>query len=326
MKISNSRFDTYLRCPYAHYLRYYEGLEVKHKDRPLVFGGDMHKLLQYRGDPKKLKRTRREIGDAYYALSPLEQQKLGGDDYIVDLSMIFEDYMDIYKDSPLPNHTEREFKIKVGSVKGEPVVFHGIIDEVYKRKRKGKKVVRLGEHKTFKKRPDMNTLVMNTQKCLYAKAYFLKTGILPEEVMWDHICSIPASEPIYLEKSKRFSTAATKRVTPYSFLRACQRLEITDKTVLAQAANYAQNIPEFFFKTPMEIVPEMVDIVWEGFMYTARDIVRQGHKNKTRHLTRDCHWCEFRDVCNAELSGQDAAGIIKRNYTHRDRTEEEETQ
>lgn len=322
MRISNSRFATYLRCPHAHYLRYYEGLEPVGKKRPLSFGSDMHKLLQFRNDPKLLKKARLEIGDAYYGLSHNAQQALGGDDYILDLSVIFADYQELYANHIQPQQTELEFEITVDNYRGEPIVFNGLIDEIYRRRRSGQKYVIIGEHKTFGRRPDMNTLVMNPQKCLYAQAYKMQFGLLPREVIWDHIHSSPASPPTWLEKQGRFSQAATKKVTPQSYRRACDAMGITDPDILAQAKEYEQNIPEFFFKTRQDVIPHMVNQVWEDFLYVSRDIIRQGHKNTTRNLTRDCSWCDFRVLCNAELFGQNTSGIKKQFFTLREHKED----
>lgn len=315
MKLSNSRFDCYHRCPYKHYLSYYEGLKSKRKDRPLYFGSDIHKLLQYRYNPRKLEKAMIEIGDTYYALSPQQHAQLG-ESYIEDLSSIFNDYCKVYRNAPIPKHTEKEFRIHVGDYKGERIIFHGIIDEIYRGQ-----TVDLGEHKSFGRKPDLNTLVMNTQSSLYAKAYFFKTGKLPDRVIWDYIRSTPAQMPEYLEKTGRFSLARKNTITPYSFLRACDMHGITDRNIRAQRSIFNPNIGDYFFRHPMDIVPTKVDIVWDGFIYTARDIIRQGHKNKTRYLTRDCCWCDYRDICNAELSGNSAQGIIDRDFRYRNEEE-----
>lgn len=321
MKLSNSRYHCYLECPYKHWLRYYRKLRTKNVVRPLTFGSDMHKLLQFRGDQEALSVAQKEIGEAYYDLTPTQQNILG-EDYLLELSAVFEDYKRVYRKFRMPNHTEREFKIRVGEYRGEKIVFHGIVDEDYLSREDGKKVIEICDHKTFNRRPEMDTLVMNTQKCLYAKAYFLKSGILPARVIWDYIKSTPAAFPAYLEHSQRFSRAASKTITPYSYLRACDYYGITDKAIRAEAKRYKGNIPEFFFRVTMDIVPEAVDIVWDSFLYVARDIIRQGHKNKVRKLDRNCAWCDYRDICNMELAGHSAEGVIERNYTIRDDDEE----
>ena len=48
MYISYSRVQSYLGCPYSHYLRYVRRLSKKKPERPLYFGTDFHKLLELR--------------------------------------------------------------------------------------------------------------------------------------------------------------------------------------------------------------------------------------------------------------------------------------
>ena len=65
MHISYSRFNSYLSCPRKHYLTYYENLVKKKKDRPLYFGSDFHKLLEYRTRPDELPAIKQEITDKF---------------------------------------------------------------------------------------------------------------------------------------------------------------------------------------------------------------------------------------------------------------------
>ena len=213
-----------------------------------------------------------------------------------------------------PQVTEKEFEFEVGKVKDEPIVFVGKIDELYLLKHQGVKSIIVGEHKTFSNKPSMDFLVMNPQKCLYAKAaYFLK-GILPDKVKWDYIKSVPASEPIWLDKTKRFSEAASTKITPMSWRRACKERNILDPEILAKGDRYASNISEFFFQVELDIDPAMVETIWDGFMYTAKQIVCFGESNKTKNVTRDCSWCPYRDICYSEMTGGDTEYIIARDF------------
>lgn len=322
MRISYSRFSSYLRCPFAHYLGYYECLKLKKPIRPLYFGSDFHKLLELRKDPDELDKAKKAIGEAYYDLSP-DDQSLLGDDYIVDLQCIFDDYMRVYKDAKMPTQTERPFELVVGEYRGEKIVFNGVIDELYKFKRKGQKMCKLGEHKTFSQRPDLSVLVLNTQKNLYAKAVELMLGVMPESVIWDYICSKPASQPIWLPKSHRFSSARSNSITPFSWERACLERGIDDPEILAQGNAYSNNITNFFFRNELPIVPKSVELVWDGFLYTSRDIIRQGHKNKTKNITRDCRFCSYYDYCMTEMTGGDLNYLVEANYKVEPREEEE---
>lgn len=264
-----------------------------------------------------MKEAKAAIKDAYYDMPASWQQDLG-EDYIQDLFTIFKDYRKLYKDTRQPQVTEKEFEIEVGRVRGEPIVFVGKIDELYLLKRRGVKSITVGEHKTFSRKPGMDILVMNPQKCLYAKAAQYLKGILPDKVKWDYIKSEPAQEPIWLEKSGRLSEAASKSITPMSWRRACKAHGITDPDILRKGKRYQDNISEFFFQVELDIDPAMVDKVWDGYLYTSSQIIQQGDANKTHNLTKDCSWCTYRDICYAEMTGGDVEYTIARDFQERE--------
>lgn len=323
MNISYSRVGSYLSCPYGHYLRYVECLTVKKPARPLYFGSDFHKLLEFRNDPEGLAKAKQEISQQFYELKPQWQEELG-ENYVEDLSMIFSDYQEIYKDCPQPSVTEQRFEIPIGSFKGEQVKFVGVIDELYKYKSRstGRKFIKIGEHKTFSRKPDQSLLVMNTQKCLYAKACETLYGILPDSVIWDYIHSSPADEPIWLEKSQRFSASKSNKITPFSWQRACERRGITDEAIINEGEKYKDNISNYFFRVEQDYIPEMVEGIWEGFKYTAKQIVKFGHENKTKHITPSCSWCAYQPICYAELTGANKEYLLEKDYERYERKEE----
>lgn len=314
--ISYSRVSSYLSCPYQHYLRYVMRLEKKKPDRPLYFGTDFHKLLELRNNPKELKKAKKEIQQTFYAM-PASWQGDIGENYTDVLFQIFEDYQELYQDQKQPQKTEEDFSIQVGDLKGEPIVFVGRIDELYLRKRHGEKYIIVGEHKTFSVKPSMDILVMNPQKCLYAKAVQFLYGMLPQKVKWDYIRSTAANPPMWLEKSGRFSSASSTTITPMSWRRACLARGINDPKVLQDGDKYEPNIPGFFFQTELDIDPNMVDAVWDGYLYTAKQIIKQGHKNTAQNISRNCSYCSYHDICYAELTGGDVDYIIDKDYQER---------
>lgn len=247
--------------------------------------------------------------DEFYSMPASWQSELG-ENYPEDLKTIFSDYMVKWKGTPLPDETEHPFELEISP----DVKFVGVIDELY---RYGDDID-IGEHKTFNMPPNMNTLMMNSQKSLYCKATEMLWGKLPKKVRWDYIKSSPAKYPIWLEKSKRFSTATSKEITPRSWARACKEKGITDPEILKQGEAYAGNENNYFFRVDQDVYPEMVENVFEGFKYTCEDIVKRGSKNKVKNLTKDCAWCEYRDICMAEMSGGDREYVISQNYTRKE--------
>lgn len=296
----------YLSCPQKHHFSYVQNLKRKGVARPLSFGGDFHKLLEHRNDKEKLKETIKTIRGVYNDLSGTDQGILG-ENYIQDLKTVFQDYQKVWKGAEQPTETEHEFLIRLGKVGDDPIYFHGLMDEIYEGGI-------LGEHKTFTRKPDMFTLAMNTQACVMAKAWMLETGERLEKVRWDYIHSQPSTLPIFLEKSGRFSEAKNAKITPMSWLRACKAQGIDDPEILAKAELYRGNIREFFFKVDFDFVPSMVDTVWDTFKYMCREISVRGVNNKTKNITRDCTWCNYKDICFAEFTGANVAYIIKKDF------------
>lgn len=316
MNISYSRVSSYLSCPYSHYLGYELGIKSSKPARPLYFGTDFHRLLETRGDEESLAKAKEEIRDTYYEIPPMWQSELG-ENYLEDLFSIFEDYCKVYVNQPLPSVTEQEFELLMFEYKGEPFLFKGKIDELYKRKSKatGEKYLKIGEHKTFSRKPDNNTLVMNVQKNLYAKAIQILYGIIPRSVIWDYIHSTPAAQPIWLERSQRFSAAKSQYITPFSWRRACKEHKIKDKCVISKAAEFRGNIPTFFFRIEQDYDSEVVEAVWKDFVFQARLIAKYGAKNRSKNMGRNCSYCQYRDICYAQLTGGLMDRLFEKNYT-----------
>lgn len=310
--VSYSKVSTYRSCPQAHAWKYSARLNPKKVSRPLSFGSDFHKLLECRTDPEKLAEAKQDIEDKYYELNFQQQEDLG-DDYLEGLFQVFEDYQKRWSNAELPEVTEHEFYLPLGKYKGEDVVFHGIIDELYFDKETGVVSI-IGEHKTFTNKPDMSILAMNQQVCLYAKAVEQEFGVMPTKVRWDYIKSSPSKEPIWLEKSQRFSEAANSNITPYSWLRACKKRRIEDKAILAKAKLYEPNIDNFFFRCEMDIHPEMVESIYRDFKTTVKEMLTKG-TNTTKHVSKDCSWCEYQPLCYGQFTGADLDYIIDKDYT-----------
>jgi hypothetical protein len=117
-----------------------------------------------------------------------------------------------------------------------------------------------------------------------------------------------------LEKSGRLSTARPETVTPYSYLRACKTNGITDPVELAKADSFKGNVPTYFFRVEQDYDPATVEAIWKGFVYQAHLIAKYGKQNKTKNLTRDCSWCQYKDLCYTELTGGNLGYLIDKDF------------
>ena len=310
---SYSKVSSYRSCPQKHYWNYQMGIKPNKLSRPLSFGSDFHKLLECRVSNELLDCAKEHITERYNDLTSRQQEDLG-EDYLEGLFQVFEDYQERWKDAELPDITEHEFFLPLGKFKGEDIVFHGIIDELYFDKDTGEVSV-IGEHKTFSQMPDMSILAMNQQVCLYAKAIEQEFGVMPKKVRWDYIKSQPAKEPVWLSKSQRLSEASNSSITPYSWVRACKSHRIEDEAIIAKAKMYEPNLSNFFFRCEMEIIPEMVESIYKDFKTTVKEILNKGETNTTKHVSRDCSWCEYQPLCYGQFTGADLDYIIEKDFT-----------
>lgn len=311
--ISYSRVQAYRDCPYKHFLAYVKNLEKIQPARALYFGSDFHKLLAVRHEPDKIPAVMAEIKDGFYSAPPSEQDKYG-DNYIEDIEQIFSDYCYLYpSDGASIINTEIEFEFPLVVAAGNTGTFKGFTDELLKMP-DGK--IWIGEHKTFTRAPDPLNLQVNVQKCIYKMAVQEQLEIDAVGVRWDYIKSTPASEPVWLEKSQRFSSAASQQITPMSYLRACRKHLINTELleVQEQAQTYQNNVENFFFRKAQKYIPEMVDKIWKDFKKTAREIISVGEKNRVKYVGMQCSWCDYRPICYAQLTGVPFLEVVDKDY------------
>jgi hypothetical protein len=63
----------------------------------------------------------------------------------------------------------------------------------------------------------------------------------------------------------------------------------------------------------------VVDIIWDGFVETAKEIQQEHGTKKAQTVGRHCSWCDYDMLCKAEATGSDMDFVMRSHYT----TEEE---
>lgn len=314
MGMSYSRVSTFRRCKQSHYFGYIEKLRPKTISRPLSFGGDFHRLMEGYYDPNKAAPfdIYLEMKQTYYTATQAQQDALG-ETYLEDLKNIYEDYV-AFRETPSDRRligTEIRFEIPLPvSINGEQQVFTGVIDKLEEDPDGG---LIITDYKTFTRSPDADSLVMNTQASLYAKAVQTLYGQLPVKMVWDYIKSKPADEPTFLEKSQRLSRAFGDKVTLESWKRACERYDLEVELTDLEAETLKRNRETYFKLIEAEVIPQMVDRVWKDFIKTVREI-KYYSKSQTMSITRDCSWCDYQPLCIATLTGADVEYIKEKDF------------
>jgi CRISPR/Cas system-associated exonuclease Cas4 (RecB family) len=319
--VSYSRISTYRDCPQQYHYSYVERITPKKPSAPMFFGKDLHSLLEARskvlmGDTSTNADTMFDNISKQYKDLPAVFQEMIGQDYLFNLRSILEDYCQVYDETDskkIITGVEQKFELPLPVVvKGDRWYINGVIDQ-REETEEGQTI--LMDHKTFSRMPDAILMAMNTQACLYAKASQMLDGFLPKKMVWDYIKSTPAEYPVWLEKSQRFSTAASQKITPFSYMRALksQGLE-RDRELVKYKNTYYMNIENYFKRVSFDIVPGMVESVWRDFIASAKDLAVNGEKNKVKNVSWKCSFCSFKDLCYTEFTGGDVEYTKERDF------------
>lgn len=277
---SFSKVNSYITCPYQHYLRYTEKWYPKQKSRALSVGSAIHECCEYYRKGK---------------LNEFEFDKTNE----IDLRRwvkLYQKYSKIEKDYEFV-FIEKTFKCKG---------FIGIVDGLVKNKRTGK--LWLYEMKTFSKMPNEFDRVFRPQPYIYYQQLKNK-GINVEGVVWEYVKSELPKEPALL-KSGKLSSTLTQNIIPDTVISACQKnnLNVDDYQDLIEQSKL--NITNYFDVKERYITPEVAEKIFNEF-----NAVRVNGKNKKKHMNSlTCKSCSYKDVCLAELTGADEQFILEENF------------
>lgn len=282
---SFSKVNSYITCPYQHYLSYIEGWKSKKEVRSFSVGSAIHKC-----------------GEAYFT------NNLDNFDFNMTDEIDLKKWLELYKKySTILNDYEVISVEKTFKYKG----FKGIIDALLKSKKTGK--YWLYERKTFSKKPDEFDRIFRPQPYIYYQQLKNK-GIEVEGVVWEYNRSELPKEPELL-KSGKLSQAKTQNIIPDTIVSACEKygLNVLDYQELIEYSKV--NIQNYFDVKERYITPDVAERIFNEF-----NSIRINNKNKKKHMnTLTCKSCIFRDVCLAELTGADEQYILEENFERKRR-------
>lgn len=280
---SFSRVNSYMTCPYQHYLQYVEKWYPKQKSRALSVGSAIHECCEH-----------------------YRKNKLNEFDFNQTNEIDLRKWLKLYKKySTIQQDYEFVFIEKTFKCKG----FIGILDGLVRNKRTGK--LWIYEMKTFSKQPNEFDRMFRPQPYVYYQQLRSK-GIQVEGVVWEYVRSELPKEPELL-KSGKLSKAKTQNIIPDTIISACERygLDVNDYQDLIEYSKV--NIQNYFDVKERYIVPEVAERMFNEF-----NSVRINRNNKKKHMnTLTCKSCSYKDVCLAELTGADEQFILEENFERR---------
>lgn len=330
LEVHQSSLKTWRRCHKAYEYKYIKNLQKRHTPNALIRGTIVHAMIEAKAkgdDPW-------EVYDDYikknHQVFQEEEEYFGIEEMISD---IMEGYFAYYKNDdlkPFPIKKGKEIRyaehsFSVPLIEKENIYFGGVIDMIVM---DSKERIWLMDHKTHKTLPKGDLSYLNIQSNLYAWAMSLMDELPnPTGMVWNYIRWKQPSKPQLL-KNGSLSKSAKIDTTWGIYKKAIREagLDIKDYEDMKEALQGKEE--DFYIRHYLPFNKHVQASILEDAKTTALEIKRNAGKIKDRNITRDCSWCEFYSLCQAELKGLDTSTILKFDYKEKtdDKEESDEEQ
>jgi hypothetical protein len=297
-------------CRQKYHYAHVEQLMRKKKSRPLTFGSIIHSMIEADINGKNpfatLKKVEKEFGNLFR-----EEREMYGD-IIQDVKYIMTAYFDYWDGRPESivynpiGKFKCEIPYEIEIVDG--ILAKGTIDAVGK----AKKLNWLVEHKSHKVFPMPDHRWRNLQSVLYIRIVDMHGWGTLDGTCWDYIRSKPPTHPAIL-KSGLMSRAALDSLPDVvrDVLKA-NKLDLKKNMDIVEQQE--KQLGSWFERVFTPVSKSIIDPVVNDYIDTAREMSELAGKSRTKTFGRHCEWCDFRQLCAAELQGHDVDFIKEREY------------
>lgn len=313
-KISHSKAKVGRRCQMAYYYKYMLRLRKKAKSRPLMIGSLVHESIESYIKTGSYLGKFKEFREQTFTKLNVEEQALNAD--ILDLCKILvRGWVNRWNEGPYEMiWVEKEFEVEI-----EPGVFFiGKIDGRCREKANGREW--LIEHKTCKKMPGEDVRMYDVQTPLY-------TSVLPDideppvvGCVWDYVRTKMPAVPELL-KSGVLSSRKNIDTIPEVFMREINRHGLNPAGYMDTIKSLSDD--SFYRRIPYNVSRAQSKRLREELIITTHYLQDLETKSDfCRNLTRDCGWCDYKDLCYAELRGDDTSYMLKHDFEVRPHEED----
>lgn len=311
--LSNSRLNTAHRCWNLYRYKYVMGLKKKQRSLPLERGSWIHELLMVDADGEDWKVRHKLLTAKFRNLWQEDRDELG--DLPTECARIFLNYKRHYR-------SDRDRYVVVDTELDETVTLPNgvqlriIIDRVVEDTIDGG--LWLWDHKTRANFENIDSMMLDPQLTLYfAGAEIL--GYQPVRgVMYDEIRTKAPTVPALL-KNGSLSKAKNIDTDVFTYMSEIRRQELDPADyadILAIVANKSKD--KFLRRTPLPKDPPVLRQVVREAMATGQQMLDCERRDAyPRCHDKSCNWCDYKDLCLAELYGGDITPLINMNYTDR---------
>lgn len=313
-KYSFSRIKLWRKCQMAHHYKYYQLLEKVKKGLPLVIGSAIHRVIEEYTEGRDPNVPMAEFKKEFSKLFKEEQAELG--DLPSDLEVIMDTYFKTYENDGLTDpirHRGLKTEIPVKVYLDNNTLFVGYVDR-FPRDAQGRNWVM--DHKSCKSIPDEASRFADYQLLIYCWLLPQLGYSTPDGVIWDYIRKKGPTKPEQLKAGGL--SKAQKIDTTYEVYMATVD-ELLGPEARPEYEEFAKSLKgreEKFLRRIYLPKPNqaMVGTVVNDLMSTMAEINTKGPTSTVRSMTRDCPWCSYYTLCQAELRGLDSEFIRKADY------------
>ena len=302
LKISNSKVSTWRKCHMAYHYKYHEHLRPKKKGIALRRGSIIHECIEAYDSGRSWRKPFNSFAKQFYEETFKEEiAEIGDIPRMVEELM--ENYQALYDEDGL-TYLGNEVHFELPLMPG--VVIEGYLDALVEDEAG---CVWPKETKTYKRNPDYDFLLLNTQSALYTWAV-MEMGYKPKGTLWDIVRAKEPSRPAFTQKGEISKKGIDS--TPYTVRKALREMgkDPKDYQDLIDKVSFG----DFFRRYPVRVNHTVVKGIMEDFKSTAKEIQKQGHKLCDRNLGKGCSWCDYKPLCQAELMGLDTEYIRKKQF------------
>lgn len=304
MKVSQSKIKSWRKCHKQHDYKYNQKLVKKVKGQALFVGSIVHECIEAFYTGKDYKKILKDY--AAKVSKMFDEEKVEYAELLPMATYMVEGYFKHHADTEYRiDFIERKLEVPLV----EDIIFEGKIDAGFRDK---KKKLWIGEHKTCASIPDEKSRMSDIQGILYWWGYQQETGELPAGIVWDYLRKKIPSTPAVLKNGE---VSRAKCDTTYDiYLNAIKENGQKPKDYQEELERLRGNEDSFYRQIKLPFNKGMMELVVKDTISTALQIRDFGTIVTDRNLTRDCSWCDYFDLCQAELRGLDTDYIREKQY------------
>lgn len=312
-----SRLRSWRRCRRLHNYRYRQFLTRLRPKVPLIRGTILHELLNARAKGENPKAVLIKYEKEYGKLFREEREEYG--DMIGDCANIFRRYCEAYdRDGLTVIASEHEIRIVLieSTTRFPGLEFKGTIDRVLLDKQAKRRWI--SDSKSHKNIPGEEARFNDLQTVFYVWAWNVQNPRRPVDgVIWDYLRTKLPTLPEVLKSGKlsqRSNIDTTHGEAARVVAEHCKQTGEDPLDYHEWLEGLRGREEKFFRRVFLPSPPRiMVDTIVREMQTTGEQMIRE-LDDDTRTLTKDCSFCEFRELCHAELRGQDAEFIRKSEF------------